>query len=69
MKTFLTLAAVAALATVMLTGCNKSDSTYNSDSTNTSSMSGGSNPNLATNMPSTNAISNLSTNMPGATNQ
>ncbi|HEV2695545.1 MAG TPA: hypothetical protein VG347_21810 [Verrucomicrobiae bacterium] len=68
MKTFLTLAAVAALATVMLTGCKKSDSNYNGDATNQPSMSGGSNPMLNTNMPETNSVPSMSTNMPGTTN-
>ena len=62
MKNILSISAIAALATVLLTGCNKSDSNYNSDSTNSASSM------MSSNMPTTNSVSSV-TNLPAGTNQ
>jgi hypothetical protein len=61
MKTILSLSTIAVLATVLLTGCNKSDSNYNSDSTNSSSSM------MNSNTPPTNSVMGV-TNLPAGTN-
>ena len=66
MKTILSLSTITALATVLLTGCSKSDSNYNGDSTNSSSMTPSSSSMTSSNLPSTNSVMDV-TNLPAGT--
>jgi hypothetical protein len=71
MKSIISIAAILALATSLLTGCNQNNS---SDSTNPAATN--SSPAVATgmmdgntNLPATNNITDLNTNKPTGTNQ